>query len=316
MIKQQSLLALYHPPNKFDGEQQMQNTISNTCHNALVKLFLVFLGLNLVVYSATARDNKAGLRLVPAEQLAIISTTEGDVYVELAPFFAPEHVKRFKSLSQQNIYNKTKFYRVIEGFVAQGGPADNESVNDIKPLALEGQFATEKLSYSIAQEQDLFAPFTGFSAGFAIGLNTEKTNAWLLHCPGVVAMARGNAPDTATTDFYITIGQAPRYLDRIMTVFGRVVYGMDAVQRIKRAPTETGGIFENTENASTIKYIVISSEIPVEERPFVYVEVTEGKTFEEKLHNRKHRSHAFFFERPPAVLDACQVPLRTLIENK
>src|SRR5690606_39743658 len=57
---------------------------------------------------------------------------------------------------------------------------------------------------------------------------------WLTHCPGIVAMARNNEPDTGSTDFYIVIGQAPRYLDRNLTIFGRVIDGMEVVQRIHR----------------------------------------------------------------------------------
>ncbi|MDC2890312.1 peptidylprolyl isomerase [Psychrosphaera algicola] len=56
----------------------------------------------------------------------------------------------------------------------------------------------------------------------------------VLHCSGTVAMARGNGADSASSEFYIVIGHAPRHLDRNMSVFGRVVFGMDVVQRLPR----------------------------------------------------------------------------------
>ena len=76
-----------------------------------------------------------------------------------------------------------------------------------------------------AREPDLFARQTGFIEGFAGARDPQGGTAWLAHCPGAVAMARNEGPDTSRTDFYIVIGQAPRYLDRNMNVFGRVVHG-------------------------------------------------------------------------------------------
>lgn len=271
--------------------------------------------LFLIVLSTLAPIAKSEeFRLIPSETLAIISTTEGKIYVELSPDFAPRHVKRFTSLATKGLYNDTAFYRVIEGFVAQGGPADSDLVKDLTALKLESELSTENLNYSVVQEQDLFAPFTGFTSGFAIGLNKDKSQSWLLHCPGTVAFARGNEADSATSDFYITIGQAPRYLDKIMTIFGRVVFGMDVVQRIKRAPYDSGGIFEDSTKASQILSIILSSELPEAKRPVISIEKTEGAAFTEKLKNRKYRSHPFFFEKPPAVLDACQVPLKVKMD--
>lgn len=271
--------------------------------------------LLLMVLSTLATTAKSEeFRLVPSEKLAIISTTEGNVYIELSPDFAPEHVKRFASLATKGLYNNTAFYRVIEGFVAQGGPADSDTVKDLKALKLESELSTENVAYSLVQEKDLFAPFTGFTNGFAIGLNQDKSKSWLLHCPGTVAFARGNDPDSATSDFYITIGQAPRYLDKIMTIFGRVVYGMDVVQRIKRAPYDNGGVFDDTTKASQILSVKLSSQLSHDQRPVISIEVTEGAAFDEKLKSRKYRSHPFFFKKPPAVLDACQVPLKVIFQ--
>lgn len=248
-------------------------------------------------------------RAVAPENLAIVETSEGKIYVELAPQFAPNHVSRFKQFATDSIYNDSAFYRVIEGFVAQGGPAGSGKDSEIKELALEGKFVPGNKNINLVQENDLFAAFTAFKDGFALGMNKDKTQGWLLHCPGVLAMARGNAPHSATTEFYFVIGQAPRYLDGIMTVFGRVIHGMDSVQRIKRASPDSGGVFEDTSKASQILSVTVASDIPEKTRPQFMVEDTNGKAFKEKLNSRKHRKHEFFFEKPPAVLDACQVPL-------
>ena len=107
----------------------------------------------------------------------------------------------------------------------------------------------------------------------------------------------------------------PKSSAKIMTIFGRVVYGMDVVQRIKRAPYDSGGVFEDSTKASQILGIQLSSEQPPKKRPLISIEETEGDAFKEKLKNRKYRSHPFFFEKPPEVLDACQVPLKVKVEN-
>ncbi|BDX06327.1 peptidylprolyl isomerase [Planctobacterium marinum] len=264
--------------------------------------FLLFSG------SAFAQE----FRDIADDKLFIIETGEGKVYVELAPEFAPKHVERIIQLSRSKQYQGTEFYRVIDGFVAQAGPGGKQNLT-LAPLQLEA-LSSKNSDYTLVQSNDLFAPFTAFSKGFAIALNQEKSEYWLTHCPGVVAMARGNDPHSATSDFYITIGQAPRYLDRIMTIFGRVVYGMDVVQRTKRGVTGENGLFPNQQQPTKILATYLASELPEKHRPGIRVEKTEGGVFEQKLQARKNRNHAFFFEKPPAVLDVCQVPLAVEFE--
>ena len=250
-------------------------------------------------------------RQIPVQNLAIITTTEGLFYVELAPSVAPNHVSRFKTLAQTGAYNDTYFYRVIDGFVAQGGPGDAAPEKDYPPLSIESTFPLADVPFTLVQENDLFAPFTGFSHGFAIGTNSARSQGWLTHCPGVVAMARGNPADSATTDFYVVIGQAPRYLDSLMTVFGKVVHGMDVVQRLRRAPPSGNGVFKDLTSASQIINVQIASQLPVAQRPTIKIENTHHRSFLEKLKSRKHRTHPFFFKAPPAVLDVCQVPVKS-----
>lgn len=250
---------------------------------------------------------------IPDERLLILKTDVGDVYIELAPHIAPQHVSRFLALHSMQAYDNTAFYRVIDGFVAQAGPG-GKGKQPYPPLKMEAIHPTKELEFSLVQERDLFAAYTAFSRGFAIALNAKKTEYWLTHCPGVVAMARDNDPDSAVSDFYITIGQAPRYLDKIMTIFGRVVYGMEVVQRVQRGVVGEDGLMANSHKPTQIHSTILVSELPVEKRPVIRVENTHGNLFDVKLAERRHRSHPFFFEKPPAVLDVCQVPLATQFE--
>jgi len=250
-------------------------------------------------------------RKVDPANLAFVELTEGQVIIELNPAFAPKTVKQFRQLVQDRFYDGLSFYRVIDGFVAQGG--DGSDLGELSEVPLiDAEFELDwsaDLPFISAQKRDLFAPETGFTDGFAAARDPDKEKIWLTHCPGVVAMARNEDADSSRTDFYIVIGQAPRYLDRNMNVFGRVVYGMEVVQAIRRGPPGNDGIIRDETAASRIRTIRLGSDIPDEERQKVYVMDTGSKGFEDLLRDRRNRKQRFFHHKPPEVLDVCQVPM-------
>lgn len=250
-------------------------------------------------------------RTVKPENMVIMSLPHGDVVFELSSDFSPNHVKQFKALAKAGLYKDNKFYRVIDGFVAQSGPDEKTAEKyDIKTLKIEEDRAIDaKWQYTLVQNNDLFAAKTGFKNGFAVGVDEGNEKAWLTHCPGVLAMARGNEPDTAGSHFYITNGQAPRYLDRIMTVFGRVIYGMDNVQAIKRTAVVAGDDDVPAEVYTPILSMQVMSDLPKEQQWEIEVEDTESAQFAKKLDDRRKRDNAFFYKKPPPVLDVCQVPV-------
>jgi len=258
---------------------------------------------------AQAQENE--WRKLDPNHAILMTLPHGQVVIELAPQFSPNHVKRFKTLAKKGHYDGNKFYRVIDGFVAQGGPKDG-SVKDkaITEMKLEGDFATDKnFSFTLVQENDLFAQQTGFKDGFALGHNPSENKAWMLHCPGVIAMARSNEADSATSHFYITNGQAPRYLDRIMTVFGRVVYGMNHVQAITRTSVTPGDTPVDEKDYTPMISMQLMSDLPAEQQIQLEIRNTEHPNYEKKLSDRKKRENAFFFKKPPPVLDICQTPV-------
>lgn len=258
-----------------------------------------------------SQANDSQWRELSPENAVLLTLPQGKVVIELAPQFSPNHVKRFKTLVQKGHYNGNKFYRVIDGFVAQGGPEDgSEKDRAITPLKIEGDFETDKdWSFTLVQDNDLFAEKTGFKNGFALGYNPSESKAWLLHCPGVIAMARENGPDTATSHFYITNGQAPRYLDRIMTVFGRVVYGMNHVQAITRTSVIEGEQPVAKEDYTPMLSMQLMSDLPKEQQIQLEIKNTEHPAYAQKLADRKKRENAFFYKKPPPVLDICQTPV-------
>jgi cyclophilin family peptidyl-prolyl cis-trans isomerase len=133
----------------------------------------------------------------PEHLLALDLSTGGRVVIQLRPDVAPLHVERIKTLTRQGFYNGLLFHRVIDGFMAQGGdPAGNGTGGSPLP--------------------DVPAEFNG-----------------LPHVRGTVSMARSESPDSANSQFFIML--LPRLsLDRNYTAFGRVVSGIEFVDRIQR----------------------------------------------------------------------------------
>jgi len=274
------------------------------------RLCVLVLVLGLAPSPAVAADDIIW-RQVDPENLVFLELFEGEVAIELNPLFAPETVQQFRKLVREGFYDGLSFYRVIDGFVAQGGDGSDLGELSMVPL-IDAEFEldlTDEIEFTRVQKNDLFAPETGFVNGFAAARDVSEKKAWLTHCPGVLAMARNDDPDSSRTDFYFVIGQAPRYLDRNMNIFGRVIHGMDVVQKIQRGPTDNNGIIQDETASSRIRHMKLASDIPKNERLSAFVVDTSSKSFEKTLKNRRNRKQKFFHHKPPEVLDVCQVPM-------
>jgi len=266
--------------------------------------------LSTAPLAATAAEDLVWREVAP-ENLVFMELGEGLVTIELNPLFAPKTVAQFRKLVQDRFYDGLSFYRVIDGFVAQGGDGSDLGELSLVPL-IPAEFETElpeDTEFTLAQKDDLFAPETGFVDGFPVGRDSAGGEAWLTHCPGTVAMARNDGADSSRTDFYIVIGQAPRYLDRNMNVFGRVIDGMDVVQQIRRGPAANNGIIQDDTASSRIRTMRLASDIPEDERLSAFVMDTTSRGFAKLLKDRKNRKQKFFHHKPPKVLDVCQVPM-------
>jgi len=251
-------------------------------------------------------------RTLDVNNTVLLTLPHGKVVIELAPQFSPKHVERFSGLVKKSFYDGTTFYRVIDGFVAQAGPkGGSEKDKSVPLLAIEGEFTIDKnWSFTPVQKDDLFASKTGLKNGFALASDGTES-AWLTHCPGTLAMARGNEADSASSHFYFVIGQAPRYLDRIMTIFGRVVYGMEHIQSIQRTSVIEGEYGVDSRDHTAIVSMKLMADVPKADRIIIEVENTESTGFTERLVKRRARTHEFFYQKPPPVLDVCQVPIRS-----
>jgi len=241
----------------------------------------------------------------------VLQLDDGPIVIELNPRFAPATSAQFKRLVRDGFYDGLSFYRVIDGFVAQAGDGSDMAEDPNAEPSIKAEFdldGSDDLPFVVVQAPDLFAPETGFVDGFPAARDLDADKIWLTHCPGAVGMARNDDPDSGSTDFYIVIGQAPRYLDRNITVFGRVVFGMDVAQRILRGPPEEGGMIDDATESTLIRSAQLMSDLPADERLTVAVADTSSQEFESMLDGRRQRTAEWFISTPPAALDVCQVP--------
>ena len=186
---------------------------------------------------------------------------------------APKHVAQFKSLVTEGFYDGLDFYRVIEEFVAQCGDLDNSkaSQHSGELLAEFSRSSQDNSGFLLLQSPDFIAPQTGFLQGLPPGRDPQSSQEWLLHCPGALAMAR--SMDANRADFYVVIGQATRHLDRNMSTFGRIIYGMSLIQSLQRAALDNAdGIIKDPTKRSKILSARLATELSIKQRLAVQVQ--------------------------------------------
>ncbi len=155
--------------------------------------------------------------LIAIENVMILKLKDGDVEIKLFPEAAPNHVERIKKLANNGSYDNVVFHRVIDGFMAQTGDV---------------QFGN-----SSSSNFDLNRAGTG-------GSNLPDLNAEFNDIPhekGTLSMARSSDPNSANSQFFICLDNAP-HLDRNYTVFGKVIKGMEFVENIKRGNGPNGSV--------------------------------------------------------------------------
>lgn len=251
-------------------------------------------------------------RTLDPENLIVLETTHGDVAIELNADFAPRHVEQFRTLVRSKLYNGTRFYRVIDSFVAQAGLQDDDIISGYPALENENDRPLSNASFVPLGNVDLFAPIVGHIDGFAAARSQSLGKEWLLHCPGALAMARDTDPNSGSTEFYIVL-DAQRYLDRNLTVFGRVIDGMEHIQKLKRGRREVqSGVIQAPQVGDQILSIKIAADMSPHIRPKYQVQAMPSQAFEDAKTAKRVRDDPFFYRKPPEILDICgfETPVR------
>ncbi|MEE8187846.1 MAG: peptidylprolyl isomerase [Kiloniellales bacterium] len=161
----------------------------------ILKSLLTGIVIAGVVVTSGTENAEAG---ADPENHLVLELKTGSVIIELLPEVAPNHVARIKELTRQGYYDGLVFHRVMEDFMAQtGDPTGTGSGGSGQKI--EAEFSSEP------------------------------------YLRGTLGMARSSHPDSADSQFFITLAPA-RFLDNNYTVWGRVIEGMEHVDQIKKAP--------------------------------------------------------------------------------
>ena len=272
------------------------------------------------VAPASAAPSSKDWRDVSPDNLVLIETKYGTVAVELSPEFAPNHVARMRKLLRAHFYDGLTFYRVIDGFVAQGGADQDTSATANAPVNPEILKNWPRMKaeldatlpagtpFTPLGNPDLVAPEVGHVNGFPAGRDPKTGKAWMIQCPGVFAFARDNDEDTATTEFYIVIGEAPRRLDHNLTAFGRVLDGMEYLQKLQRGnPDVDSGVIDDDSKRDPIIRMTLAADLPAKDRPHYQVMKTDSAAFAELKDKKRHPAPEFYHHGPFPNLDICGV---------
>jgi peptidylprolyl isomerase len=264
-----------------------------------------------IVASSPASAWKA---IDPDNLLVIDLRNGGRVVVQLAPAFAPVHVANIKALARGNYWDGATVYRVQDNYVAQWGRNESDkpfpAAVVAKPPA-EYTRALKGLSIKPLGFADPYAPSAGFADGWPVAYSAKAGWANLAHCYASVGVGRDLSPDTGTGgELYAIIGHAPRQLDRVIAVVGRVVDGIDKLSSLPRG-TEALGFYKDPGMYVPIASIRLASAMPAGERPAYEYMDTGSATFAAYLRLRANRNDDFYI-RPAGGVDLCnvQVPVR------
>ena len=164
-----------------------------------------------------------------AKKSLVLETNKGNIEIELLSDLAPKHCDRILQLSKDKFYDDVVFHRVIEGFMAQTG---------------DGQYGSMKNGLQVDR--------AGMGGSDLPDLEAEFTSEPFVR--GTVGMARAQNPNSANSQFFIMLEDSP-HLNNQYTVWGKVVKGMDVVDKIKKGDQLDNGKVDTPDFIKTIKNV-------------------------------------------------------------
>ena len=253
------------------------------------------------------------------ENLLVMRLPMGSIVMELDPDYAPLHVANIKALVRERYFDGLAVVRVQDDFVAQwDDPAADDGGDKRKIRSLGHARATvppeftrpiaPSLPWVKLPDGDFYAPEAGFSDDFPAARDPARNETWLVHCYGTLAVSRDNPPDSGNgSGLYAAIGQAPRRLDRNLTVVGRVIAGMDELSALPRGHGPLGFYVHASERTPIVRVRVVA-DLPPAQRPNLEILRSDSPTFQRLLEAARTR-HDAFYATPPGKVDICAVPV-------
>jgi len=243
---------------------------------------------------------------IAPDDLVVMTLQDGQtIAYQLASEFAPVHVANIRQLVRTGYFDGAVILRVQDNYVVQWGRTDDDPVKPSGIVAVppaEYEQTLKVPAFKPLPSRDAYAREVGTVDSWPIA--SDGTTQWLVHCYGMVGVARNNPPDTGdSTQLYSVIGHSPRHLDRNLAIVGRVLEGQDSLAARPRG-TDTLGFYKTDPERTKIISAKMASDLAVANRPGFQILDSTTKTFEAWVEARANRDQAFFV-RPAGALDIC-----------
>ena len=237
-------------------------------------------------FKPTLAPTAADFRTIDAENVLVIDTTKGRIYVEMVPEVAPQSVARIKELARQKFYDGLTFHRVVADFMAQGGDPKGDGTGGSPLPNVPAEFVFRRGAdapyvrfQAVAGLEDGFMrslPVRTQNTGLMIMTADGKVQGWGLWCAGVAGMARAGDPNSANSQFYLMSGFNDA-LEKNYTAWGRVVVGADVVRALK--------LGEPVPDPDKMTSVRVLADLPAAGRPKVQVLDTASPAFAAQVAN-------------------------------
>jgi cyclophilin family peptidyl-prolyl cis-trans isomerase len=264
--------------------------------------------------SDIVKESKASdWRALDPENTLYMDLPAGRVVIELAPSFAPNHAVNIKALAREQYFDGLVILRSQDNFVVQWGDPDEKNPKQPKnaKMTLKGEFTVPMKNdthFTRLKDVDGYAPQVGHSNGFPVGRDPKTGETWLAHCYAMVGVGRdADADSGGGTALYVVTGQAPRQLDRNITVVGRVVSGMPLLSAVPRGPAPMG-FFDKPEMQVPIKAFRVAADVPEAERSKFEVMRTDSAAFQKVVEAQRNRGGPWT-KVAAGHVDLCNAPI-------
>jgi peptidylprolyl isomerase len=260
------------------------------------------------IVAASAREEWRALD--PARTL-YLQLPAGRVIMELAPEFGPQHAANILKLVTEHYFDGLAVIRVQDNFVAQWGDPDDKKSLGSASAKLPSEYVTSYdpvAPFTRLSDLDGYAPQSGFLNSMPVARDPGSRTQWLAHCYGALGVARGNDPQSGNgSSLYVVIGQAPRQLDRNITVVGHVWQGMELLSALPRGSGALG-FHETAAQHVPITSLRRAADVPEAERAPLEVLRNDSRSFGRLLDARRNR-HDDWTKFSPGFVDVCNVPV-------
>jgi len=248
-------------------------------------------------------------RALDPENTLYMDFPQGRVVIEMASDFSPNHVANVKALSREGFFVNGAVTRVQDNFVTQWAPETTDPPREPKvgKATLPAEFwipRSSPIEFTRLPDSDTFAPEVGFSKGFPVA--SDGSRMWLAHCYGIVGAGRDvDVNSGGGTELYTVIGQAPRAIDRQLSMVGRVVQGMEILSSFPRG-TGDAGFYKTPEEYQHYADIKVAADVPEAERTNLEVMRTDSESFATMVNARRWRRDGFYTD-PIGRIGICNV---------